>query len=118
LLMIALAFVTLALLWKNSRLGFIGAWFFVMLAPTSSFIPIATQTAAEHRMYLALVAVIVVVAFAVHSAWQWMRQRGLFATPELGAVTALVIVALSVATFRRNSDYRSAVVIWWDNVRK
>ncbi|MGA3008025.1 MAG: hypothetical protein ABSE59_09065, partial [Opitutaceae bacterium] len=30
-------------------LGFVGAWFFVILAPTSSFVPVALQPMAEHR---------------------------------------------------------------------
>ncbi|MBI2093562.1 MAG: SEC-C domain-containing protein [Candidatus Omnitrophica bacterium] len=34
-------------------IGFLGIWFFLTLAPSSSFIPVA-DLAAEHRMYLAL----------------------------------------------------------------
>ena len=34
--------------------GFPGAWFFLILAPTSSVLPIVTEVAAEHRMYLPL----------------------------------------------------------------
>ena len=39
-------------------IGFAGAWFFVILAPTSSVVPLADQPMAEHRMYLSLAAVI------------------------------------------------------------
>ena len=61
------------------RLGFLGAWFFVILAPSSSVVPVAGQTIAEHRMYLPLAAVIV-LALAIgksplpkslHS-WAWL----------------------------------------------
>jgi len=45
-------------LFKKPRTGFLAAAFFVILAPTSSVVPVATQTMAEHRMYLPLVSVI------------------------------------------------------------
>ncbi len=38
-------------------LGFTGAWFFLILAPTS-IVPLVRQTIAEHRMYLPLAAVV------------------------------------------------------------
>ena len=41
--------------------GFLGAWFFLLLAPSSSVVPIATEVAAERRIYLALASVIVLV---------------------------------------------------------
>lgn len=49
---------TVVALWRAPVLGFLGAWFFAILAPSSSFIPIATEPIAEHRMYLPLAAVI------------------------------------------------------------
>jgi hypothetical protein len=36
----------------------LGAWFFVILAPTSSVVPIVGSPMAEHRMYLPLAAVV------------------------------------------------------------
>ena len=48
-------------LYFRSWLGFLGAWFFAILAPSSSVIPIATEVAAEHRMYLPLAAVVALV---------------------------------------------------------
>ena len=38
--------------------GLLGAFFLAVLAPTSSIVPVATQTVAEHRMYLPLAAVV------------------------------------------------------------
>ena len=40
-------------------LGFLGAWFFLILAPTSSVLPMSVEVAAERRMYLPLAAVVV-----------------------------------------------------------
>ena len=45
-----------ALRWRAS--GFAGLSFFVILAPTSTIVPLATQPIAEHRMYLPLAAVV------------------------------------------------------------
>jgi tetratricopeptide (TPR) repeat protein len=92
----------------NARsLGFAGAWFFAILAP-SSLIPINRQTAAEHRMYLALIPVVVV---AVVGIYRWLGRAALPASLALAA-------ALLLMTWRRNQDYRSALVLWTDTVAK
>jgi len=56
--------------WKWPAWGLLGAWFFLLLAPTSSVMPLA-DLAVEHRMYLPLAAIAVVVvlgAYAVSGA--------------------------------------------------
>ena len=50
---------------SSSPLGFAGAWFFLTLAPTSSLLPIPTEIAAEHRMYVPLAAVVAVVVIGL-----------------------------------------------------
>jgi len=45
--------------------GFLGLWFFVILAPTSSFLPLATEVGAERRLYLPLIAVVLFVVLTV-----------------------------------------------------
>ncbi len=88
--------------------GFLGAWFFVILAPTSTFIPIA-DLAFEHRMYLPLAAVMTMAAACV----QWMVGRR-------AATPFLIIVALtsSLLTIHRNRDYRTEISIFSDVVAK
>jgi hypothetical protein len=54
LVAIALLALTVFALWRRPMLGFLGAWFFITLAPTTSFVPIAAEVGAERRMYLAL----------------------------------------------------------------
>ena len=51
LIALLLGLTVLALV-TRPMLGFLGAWFFVTLAPTSSVVPIATEVGAERRMYL------------------------------------------------------------------
>ena len=76
---------TIAALVRAPALGFLGAWFFITLAPTSSVVPIATEVGAERRMYLPLLAVIVLVVVGVHLAWRRLFERSratpLSATP-------------------------------------
>ncbi len=85
-----------------------GAWFFPILAPSSSVVPLVGQTVAEHRMYLPLAAVIVVLALG---AYRLLGRAAL-------AVLAVVVVALGVTTARRNQDYASAIRICTDTVTK
>lgn len=61
----ALLGATVVALWRRSPLGFLGAWFFGILAPTS-LAPGTTQMIVEHRMYLPLAAVIALVGVMVH----------------------------------------------------
>ena len=53
---VALGLLTLVALWRWPMLGFLGAWVFITLSPTSSFVPIATEVGAERRMYLPMAA--------------------------------------------------------------
>ena len=88
--------------------GFIGVWFFAILAPSSSILPLATQTLAEHRMYLPLAAVITLVVVELYNR---IGRRGLFAA-------TVIAVVFGVLTIRRNSDYRSDLSIWTDTAAK
>lgn len=88
--------------------GFLGAWFFVVLAPSSSVVPVASQTMAEHRMYLPLLAPVILVVAVLHRGlgrWVWVGC----------AVAALVLGGL---TLRRNEVYHSPVTLWRDTVAK
>jgi tetratricopeptide (TPR) repeat protein len=105
LVVAALLGVTVWALLRRPSLGFLGAVFFVTLAPTSSFVPLATQTSAEHRMYLPLAAVATLAVFGVHAA-----TRG---TPRLRpALLAASAAALCAVTFARNADYASPHGLW------
>ena len=91
----------------RKSLGFAGIWFFAILAPTS-LIPRHRQTAAEHRMYLALIPVIVLVVVGIY------RSLGRAALPSCLALAA----GLFGITLARNEDYRSALALWTDTVAK
>jgi Flp pilus assembly protein TadD len=106
-LLTALGLATLWALWRVPPLGFLGTCFFLVLAPTSSAMPIV-DLAFEHRMYLPLAAVVVAGVVAVDAA---LARAS--APAWLGGVLLVAIAApLSAATLLRNWDYRSAEVIW------
>jgi len=93
-------------LWRNRPWAFVAAWFFVILAPTSSIQPIQ-DLAVEHRMYLPLAAVVVSVVLAVFELTR--RAATPWAAPALLVVATLVLGGL---TIRRNRDYQSDLRLW------
>ena len=108
LLVTGLGGTTLFALGKWPKWGFLGAWFFVILAPSSSFIPIITQLRAEHRMYLPLAAVLVGAVVLLHR----LAGRG-----TLVVATALAVL-LGGITRARNTEYESALGLWADTALK
>jgi len=124
---LALAALLAATAWalvRQPALGFLGAWFLLILAPTSSVMPI-DDACFEHRMYLSLaapVAVAVVAAYRVAERLlgrteisQQARKRRAFGTVALLALCAAA--GLGVMTFQRNAQYRSRFSIWEDVTR-
>lgn len=115
LLVVGLAAATVTALWRAPMVGFLGAWFFVTLAPTSSIVPIATEVGAERRMYLPLLALTTLAVVAACAAWRAIGLRGrspraVFAGAIAGGVVlAGVAAALSIATVLRNREYASPV---------
>jgi tetratricopeptide (TPR) repeat protein len=94
---------------RRPKLGFAGCWFFGILAPSSSIVPIVTQTMAEHRMYLPLISVVVLAVVGIFS--KVSRNAGL-------TVVLVVASLLGWSTIHRNQVYRSAVSLWSDTVGK
>lgn len=105
---VPLAAATLWACVRRPQLGFLGAWLFAILAPTSSVVPIVSEIAAERRMYLPLAAI---VAGAVLGAYALLlRSRA-----PRGALTALVAgaaLALASASALRLELYRSPLELW------
>jgi tetratricopeptide (TPR) repeat protein len=123
LIVLALAGATIACLRRASPLAFLGIWFFVILAPTSSIMPIR-DLCFEHRMYLPLAAVI---ALVVTGAYALGRRAIEFVVPAehpqsrrrlgtaVAALSCLVVAAfLGSLTFLRNQFYQNDATIWKD----
>lgn len=119
---------TLYALWRRPAVGYLGAWVLLILAPTSTVVPIVTEPVAERRMYLPLAAIIVGCVLAAYGAaerWAARRQRGA-AMGELPRVSVRAIVLSAVAltvplalvTTGRNRTFLSAEAAWRDVVDK
>ena len=80
---------------RNPSWGFVGVWFFLILAPSSSFIPL-NDLVFEHRMYLSLAAVVSLVVLGVYSV---VGRQSL-------TVFAVVAIGLGFLTWRQNQTYR------------
>jgi tetratricopeptide (TPR) repeat protein len=102
---------------RRQPAAWLGALFFFVLAPSSSVLPIVTEVAAEHRMYLPLAAVLALVvsggflagrrvlATAGRSGAGVLRAAGL-------AAAVLAIAGCVYLTRERNLDYQSSERIW------
>ena len=107
LLVVTLAAAAAVALWRWPAAGFLGAWFFAILAPTS-IMPGRIQMIVEHRMYLPLAAVMTLVALGIHAA---ISRRN-------WVLSAALAVGLGMLAVQRNEDYHSALSIWSDTVAK
>jgi Flp pilus assembly protein TadD len=108
LLMVALLASTTLMLYWNRPAGFALFWFFALLAPTSSIVPIATQTMAEHRMYLPLAAAVAIAVLGLHVL---VGRRAVIAVLAAS-------LAFAVTTAARNGDFASALTLWTDTTQK
>jgi tetratricopeptide (TPR) repeat protein len=114
---------TLAALWRGWAVGFLGAWFFIILSPTS-LVPIISEVAAERRMYLPLAAIVVLVV--VGGYWLVLRisQRAKTdqqTVPKSWAAGMIVVAAILSVTlwsisYHRLAAYESEVSIWQDTL--
>jgi len=108
LVLAALLVGTAIALWRWPVVGFAGAWILLILAPTTSIVPVTGQPMAEHRMYLSLAAVIGWVVLGLYSR---IGRRSLILWPVMA-------VGLGWLSVLRNEDYRSALIICTDMVAK
>jgi len=95
---------------RRFRLAAFGVFTFVLLlAPTSSLVPIADPLA-ERRVYLPSIGLLLVVT-ALLARWK-VSPRALAGT------LAAVVVLAGVLTYQRNAVWSSAIALWEDSVRK
>lgn len=83
--------------------------YLLLMAPTSSFVPIKDPLA-ERRMYLPMIGILLVVVALL----QRIRLDRRKLAPVLGAVA----VVLAILTYQRNQLWGSDTALWEDTVRK
>jgi tetratricopeptide (TPR) repeat protein len=112
--------ITLLGLLSRKAFAFPLVWMFIILAPTSSILPIA-DAAFEHRMYLPLAGVLVLTAVGGHSLWRRFSNK--IARRDLVHAVAIVLIAAPTVWFisltaLRNTDYLSTEAMWKDVIKK
>ena len=101
---------TAILVLRRPRVGFALAWCFIILAPSSSILPLVSEVGAERRMYLPLAGLVALTVVGGYAILQRTDRRHALA----GWLAALYLVAvpLFVLTVRRNTQYADRVSIW------
>ncbi|MDQ2946489.1 MAG: tetratricopeptide repeat protein, partial [Acidobacteriota bacterium] len=87
--------------------------FLLLLAPTSSFIPIF-DTFVERRMYLPFIGLLLITVGLLR------RWKSHFAISDgtMKATLSLILLATAFLTFQRNQLWGSAIGMWRDSVTK
>ncbi len=93
---------------KKIPAAFPALCFWAILAPSSSILPLTTQTMAEHRMYLPLASVAVLLV------------TGLFSLAGARSLVAwgAVAIALIFTTRQRNSHYQNEITLWRETLKE
>ncbi len=113
--------IVLILLWRNRPIGFLGAWVFAILAPTFA-VPIVLEMAAERRMYLPLVALVVPVVVGGYLVVQWLQKRWTsarslffgFNFARLASTSLVILLALTfgLVSAKRLAAYSDEMTLW------
>lgn len=109
---------TIAAWTRVERFGwfaFLGSMFFMLLAPSSSVVPVALEIAAERRVYLALAVVLLLAIVAA----EYARRRMASSVDSRWAVgiVATIATALTLTTAARSHAYTVPEQLWRDAVK-
>ncbi|MEQ8789577.1 MAG: tetratricopeptide repeat protein [Pirellulaceae bacterium] len=121
LVVVALLGLTVWAMFRRPRLSFLGGWFFLILAPTSSIVPIF-DLAFEHRMYLPLAAPIALIVVGLFQCLLLWKEKHADSPGEpsdalLALVAPLAVVLLCVGHLRAQV-YATEESVWSDVVAK
>ena len=97
---------------RYPRLAYPGVWFFVLLAPSSSVVPIVEEWAAERRVYLASAGPLILVLLAAYYGLVNVLGAGKRVVLTGSGLVLCTGLALGAGTLDRNRDYRSALTVW------
>ena len=120
LLVLAGLIATCWALVRRPVLGFAGAWFYLILSPDSSIIPIMTEVVAERRMYLPGLSVLVLgvplLAMAIRVVSGWL-DRPANPWPVLVGIAVAATGTYTAATLIRAEDYNTDLRLWQQTLR-
>lgn len=96
--------------------GFLGTAALLILAPTSTVIPLVTQTAAEHRMYLPLAGIVTIIVLAGYGLAEKLVKAESSRSKVLVIGCVVLAIVLGVLTWQRNRVYQTEEALWADTV--
>jgi tetratricopeptide (TPR) repeat protein len=99
---------SLVLLRQAPKAGFLCCWFFVILLPTSSVIPVAGQPIGENRAYLPSAAIMVFLVMLADRAGRRHSR----------SILAAGVLAFTLLTISRNRIFATELGLWADTLRK
>ena len=111
LLLIGMIAVAIALIRKNKLISFGIFWFLITMSVESSIIPI-TDIMMEHRMYLPMFGIGMIVAGLI------MRYVPLKSSYLVYIAFAILFMLLATATYNRNKVWQSELSLWQDCLEK
>jgi protein O-mannosyl-transferase len=91
------------------------AWFLLVLAPSSSIVPLS-EGMAEHRVYLASAGIFIAIAGVAAGLIRSPRRGAAVVPTRYAAMAAVLVTVLCVLTIMRNRVWRSPVALWGEAV--
>lgn len=123
---VLLGLITLVLLWRNHPIGFLGTWLFAILSPTL-LVPIVTEMAAERRMYLPLVALVVLFVVGSYQlvntfVSRWKNTPRIILGMEFPLFATLVLSLFLTGggvwlSYKRLDSYHDELGLWQEVLR-
>lgn len=122
LLLVSIVGLTVYLLYRNtiSLIGFGMLWFFVCLAPRSSFIP-STELIADYKTYMASIGYLLVLSTALvyllETSLSYVLASARARTMYSSGILTCSIALLCFATYQRNTVWRSGEEFWYNIIQ-
>jgi len=118
---IAVIFALLATAWraalfrKSVPITFGILWFFVALAPSSSFVPLA-EVMNHHRTFFPYLGLVMAVAWASLLGYEALLEKwpSGFVSWSTGTVIFIIIAAHAYGTYQRNEVWHDDETLWYD----
>ncbi len=119
--LVVLSLFFLAVFWirKKPLISFSIFWFFIILTPTSSLIPL-WDIMVEYRLYLPMVAYGLILAVLADFLHRFLSGRVSLRFANGIAVCTLLLFVAAYSTFavQRSHVFRDGITLWKDAVRK
>ncbi len=107
----AIILISVVLRKKLRLVSLFMAWFFIILIPTSSILPLKILMN-EHRVYLSGIGLFVILAISALKNVNKKRQVNI-----LTMVFIMIITVLALTSYNRNADWKNGVTLWSDALR-